>query len=188
MSDSGIATSARPERPPTRDRGDIGDRGHDQRFSAMRGAALVGLAIIIGLVLLSKIDDGSSGPVVATTAKPSTSATTSAGSATTAPSAPANTGTTRPPSQVTVLVENGAGVSGIAGNQTTALKNAGYTTLDPRDASQQRQGTIVYYSSGFQRECTAVASSISANATTAALPSPPPSGAESVNCLVILGS
>ena len=37
--------------------------GRSVAFSAARGAALIGLAVIIGIVLLQVIDDGTSGPI-----------------------------------------------------------------------------------------------------------------------------
>ena len=36
--------------------------GRSVAFSAARGAALIGIAVIIGIVLLQVIDDGTSGP------------------------------------------------------------------------------------------------------------------------------
>jgi hypothetical protein len=166
--------------------------GRSVAFSAARGAALIGLAVIIGIVLLQVIDDGTSGPIgdggssaaaggttntTATTSDSGSSSTTS----TTAASPP------KPPAQVAVLVLNGSGRPGAATTQSNALKAKGYQTLIPADATG-RAGNIVYFKPGFDRECTTVAASVDGAPKVEAIPSPPPTGSDTANCVVILGS
>ena len=120
-----------------------GDRG--PAFSAARGAALIGVAVIIGIVLLQYIDDGTTGPVGdGGTGKGSAGTTTSPpprpGPAT--PPRPRRRDAAKPPAQVTVLVLNGSGAPGAATAQTNPLKAKGYQTRPAAD-SPARTGTIV---------------------------------------------
>jgi hypothetical protein len=86
-------------------------------FSAARGAALIGLAVVIGIVLLQVIDDGTSGPIgdggsVSAGGTTDTTTTPANSTDTTAPTtAPAPL---KPPAQVAVLVLNGSGRAGAA--------------------------------------------------------------------------
>ena len=167
--------------------------GRSVAFSAARGAALIGIAVIIGIVLLQVIDDGTSGPIgdggnsasaggtTNTTAAGSSSSDSSSTTSTTA-SSPA-----KPPAQVVVLVLNGSGRPGAATAQSNALKAKGYQTLVPADATG-RAGSIVYFKSGFDRECTTVAASVDGAPKVEAIPTPPPTGSDTANCVVIVGS
>jgi hypothetical protein len=161
---------------------------------AVRGGLLIAVAIIIGIVLLQAIDDGS-GPIgdgsttttaaVATTTTSPATTTTAASTSTTRKGG--TTGTARPPQQVTVLVLNGSGQSGAAATLTNQLRSLGYQTLTPGDAPAQA-GTTVYFTSGYQRECTTVATVVSSTAVVKPMPSPVPTGAERASCLVIIGT
>jgi len=159
-------------------------------FSAARGAALIGLAVIIGIVLLQVIDDGTSGPIgdggsVSAGGTTPTTATPSDSTGTTVPTtAPAPV---KQPAQVAVLVLNGSGRAGAATAQSNSLKGEGHQTLTPADATK-RTGTIVYFKPGYDRECALVANSVGGNAKAEAIPTPPPTGSENASCVVILGS
>jgi hypothetical protein len=156
---------------------------------AVRASLLIVLAIIIGIVLLQVIDDGS-GPIgdggtTTTTAVSTTS--TSRGTSSTTKADPKETGTVRTPQQVTVLVLNGSGLGGAASTRTNTLRALGYQTLTPADAPAQ-VGNTVYYQSGYKRECAAVATTVGGNAGVKEMPTPVPAGAERANCLAILGT
>jgi hypothetical protein len=203
MSETGGGTFLPPgEQGPRRPRGS-GSGGPSQGVAAhttraARGAGLIALAVILGVVLLQVVDKGNTGPIgdrsaakhpAATTttttaaATPSTTATTAAASPTTA----AQTAT-RPPSQVVVDVLNGSGTSGVAGQLTTQLKSKGYQTITPGDTSH-RSGSVVYYRSGFEREATALATLVPNNPKVAAMPSPAPQNADSsANIVVVIGA
>lgn len=165
--------------------------GRSVAFSAARGAALIGLAVIIGIVLLQVIDDGTSGPIGDGGSSASAGGTTN----TTAPAGTDSSSTTstttaapvKPPAQVSVLVLNGSGRPGAASAQTNALKAKGYQTGTAADAPQ-RTGNIVYFKPGFDRECTAVAATIDGAPKVEAMPTPPPTGSENSSCVVILGT
>lgn len=160
-------------------------------FSAARGAALIGLAVIIGIVLLQLIDDGTSGPigdggsVSAGGATDTTTTTPIDSTGTTVPTTAA--APVKPPAEVAVLVLNGSGRAGAATTQSNSLKGEGYQTLTAADASE-RQGNIVYFKPGYDRECTTVANLVGGNAKTEPIPSPAPTGSENASCVVILGT
>jgi hypothetical protein len=165
--------------------------GRSVAFSAARGAALIAIAVIIGIVLLQVIDDGTSGPIGdgGSAAADGTTNSTGAGSGTDASSTTSTTAATpvKPPAEVAVLVLNGSGRPGAATTQSNALKAKGYQTLEPADAPD-RTGNIVYFAAGFDRECTTVSTSVDGAPKVEAMPSPPPTGSETASCVVILGA
>ncbi len=125
-----------------------------------RGAILLVVAAILGIVLLQAFDtdfDGGSGVGidVGDTVVPGTGPTGS-----TAPTAPANTSTTqasRAPSEVTVLVANGTGIKGLGTQNAEVLKGLGYSTLTAVDATKALDASAVQFAEGFQAEAQAVA-------------------------------
>lgn len=156
-------------------------------FSAARGAALIAVAVILGVVLLNAIDDGNSGPVGdgGSTSSSTTTTTTTVGqdgSSTTTTTKPAAV----PPAQVSVLVLNGSGRAGVAGTLTNALKAKGYKTLVPNNASSVRAGTVVYAKTGKTAVCTTLAASIP-NSKVQAMPTPPPAVSDA-DCIVVVGT
>lgn len=172
---------------PTRKRG--GGFASSLAFSAGRGALLIGLAIVVGLVLLQVVDNAgsssSSGSVTPTTDAPATSSTSP--STTTLP-----TGDTAPPNEIRVLVLNGADQEApLAGTTTTTLKSKGYQTIPPNNTDPQ-VGTKVYCQQGFEADTEALATSVGPNAAAQSdFPESPPKNAtdtSSYDCLVVLGS
>ena len=98
--------------------------GRSVAFSAARGAALIGIAVIIGIVLLQVIDDGTSGPIgdggsSAAAGNTNTTATTS-GSGSSSTTSTTAAAPVKPPAQVAVLVLNGSGHAGAATTQSNA--------------------------------------------------------------------
>lgn len=159
--------------------------GRTAAFSAARGALLVGLAVIIGIVLLQVIDDGTTGPIGdGGTSSNGSSATTSSGGGTTSTTAATPEKT---PAEVAVLVLNGSGRAGAARAMTDSLKAKGYQTLTPADA-EGRTGTVVYFKADLERECTTVATAVGGNPTVEPIPDPAPPGSENASCVVILGA
>jgi hypothetical protein len=186
MSDASTLPGGSPERGG----GSRSDRGPG--LSAARGAALIAVAVIIGIVLLQYTDDGTTGPVgdggngkasggTTTTSSPSSSTTAGSGGTT------ATTTAAKPPAQVTVLVLNGSGKPGAAATQTDLLKAKGYATLPAADAPA-RQGTVVEFKPGYDRECATVATSVGGSPKVEEISAPPPNGSETANCVVILGA
>jgi hypothetical protein len=187
MSDSSIVPGG-PRVDKTRTGKGVGF-GRSIAFSAARGAGLIGLAVIIGIVLLQVIDDGTSGPIgdggsvsAGGTTNTTAGGDTSSSTTTTTAATPA-----KQPAEVAVLVLNGSGRPGAATAQSNALKAKGYQTLVPADAPE-RTGNIVYFKAGSDRECTTVAASVDGAPKVEAMPNPPPTGSETATCVVILGT
>ena len=155
--------------------------GRTSAFSAGRGAALIGGAIVVGLILLKVVDEpsasgggggggGGQSPVTATT--------------------PASiSGDVRDPSEVRVIVLNASGVGGAAANKTNALRTAGYNMLTPADAPQ-RQGTAVQCQEGYENEANVLLLALVEDGATVEPYETPPAGlgAEEANCVVYLGT
>jgi hypothetical protein len=150
-----------------------------------RGAALIVVAIVVGLVLLRNGID--TGEVVASnggTSKTTTTTVKGGGTTTT-------TVALKPPAEVKVLVANGSTVNGAAKRVADALKAKGYTTLPPASVPKGKEvaTTTVYFQPGFQREAAAVAAALGAPPLPAVAPMPatPPVAPSTCNVLVILG-
>jgi hypothetical protein len=146
--------------------------------SAARGAVLVGLAVVIGIVLLQVVDKGGGGggggvapPVTRGNDRSTTSTTGASG---------------RPPSSVRVLVLNASGLSNAAGTKANELRGLGYAIAGTGNAAQT-VGTTVACTSGFTKEADALAKSVGAGTSVVPYPSPAPQGAENADCIVTLG-
>ena len=165
-----------------RNRRNVGGPG----FSAARGAALVAVAVIVGIVLLQTIDDGNTGQVGDGGGTTSSSTTTPTATGSTDPGTASST--TVPeltPDQVTVRVLNGSGVGGAAGQLTNTLKAKGYKTLVAGD-TDPRTGTVVDAKSDKTAVCTTLAGLID-GAKVQPMPDPVPGGTDA-DCIVIIGS
>ena len=177
-------------------RGD-GSFGRSAGTQTLKGAALLLIAIIIGVVLLhtapantTTISSGTSTPPTTHAPKPTKpreTTTTAGATATTAPPV-------RPPSQVRVAVANGSGVTGLAARIRAQLNSAGYNTATPPlNAPAQVPTTSVYYVPGYQVDAAVVATQqLSLPATTVKpMPTPTPLAASQlfgVDVLVLAGA
>jgi hypothetical protein len=145
-----------------------------------RGAVLIGLAVIAGIVGLQILDD-SDGTSVDTPGAQETTSTTLGPTSTSA-------GTARPASEVRVRVYNASGVPGQAQAESDKLKALGWDTFEPGDYGSTRNGTAVQCRSGFGPEADVLAVfGVGRGALVERYPSDPPEGAGDVDCLVILG-
>jgi hypothetical protein len=150
------------------------------------------LAVIIGIVLLQVVDDGSSGPVGASqdTETTTTQATgpdsTTRTTVTTQATQPA-----RDPADVRVLVLNaGSGVTGIAGDKSAELREKGYTN-QPEQANNwetQLQGMSVMCREGFDAEAQALAVAVGEGTQVQPFPDPAPPFSENADCVVAIGA
>ncbi|MEP6622870.1 MAG: LytR C-terminal domain-containing protein [Acidimicrobiia bacterium] len=186
MNDPNELPGQEPSEPRHAPSGGGGGRGASG-FSAARGAALIAVAVLIGVVLLNAIDDGNTGAVGDGGTKSTTPSTTTT---TVAKGSASTTTTTKPapvpPAEVSVLVLNGSGRAGVAGTLTTALKAKGYKTLVPNNASSVRAGTVVYPKTGKTAVCTTLAAGIP-GAKVQPMPVPPPTTTDA-DCIVVVGS
>lgn len=154
-----------------------------------KGAVLIAVAVVIGIVLLQVVDDGSTGRVIASGGDGRTTTTTAdkQGAArtttTTTPAAPPKN-----PDQLRLLVLNGGAPAGSAGTMSEALKQKGYTNQEPaNDDNKSRTGNIVYCREGFSREAAALAVAVGAGTTAEAFPAPAPPFSDKADCVVVVG-
>jgi hypothetical protein len=151
-----------------------------------RGALLIGIAVVLGIVLLQKVDSGKA---------PSTAV--SAADSTTLPptTAPPLTTTTRAPTQVKVLVANGTTTSGVALTAKNTIGQAGYNVLAPVDATAAAKATQantrVFYAAGYDSEARKIAALLGLTPAPQPLPMPttavPVSDLKAANVLVVIG-
>ena len=144
--------------------------------TAARGAALIGIAVVIGIVLLQVVDDGGSvgGP----------QATSNGSDGTTTTSGP----DVRPVQEVSVLVLNASGVSQAANTKAAQLRGLGYPIAGTDNATLQ-DGTTVQCRQGYEAEAEVLAKAVDSagGAVIGAFPDPAPAGSESAICIVTLG-
>lgn len=144
------------------------------------GAVLIGVAILIGLVLLVR-GYGQEGALVVLDDATETTTTTVASPVTTA--APA----VRPPAEVPVLVANASGKAGAAGALAQTLATAGYATVETTNGSPVTT-TLVYYVPGAEGEAKAVALAVGTDPSAVrAMPPTPPVELGGASVLVMLG-
>ena len=146
--------------------------------TAARGAVLIGLAVVIGIVLLQVVDKGGGGGggVAPPVTQPSDGSTTS------------TTGDEgRPPDQVRVLVLNASGLANAAGTKANELRGEGYAIAGTGNSATQTGSTVACLS-GFEKEADALAKSAGVGVTVTTYPDPPPEGSENADCIVVLGT
>lgn len=153
------------------------DDGSSNRSAGMavgRGAALLAIAVILGIVLLNAVDDGPTDRVRAGGgATPATLPPDDA--STTLPEVTTTTAAPRAPAEVKVLSANATDVRGAAGKARDVLRTSGYNVLAPLDAKGRVDASVVYFNAGLEREAQAVAGVLGLPATAAKpLPTPPP--------------
>lgn len=161
----------------------------------VRGLLLIGAAVLIGLLFLSKgFDNG--GVDLSTGDLPSSDTTVpvdvgSGTDSTDSTDVIAGTGTTVvAPGALPVYVANGSGVSGAAGVATTTLTAAGYTAaIPPEGSAPTTPTTIVYYfedaTTSYQADAQAVAATLGAQPT-AVQPLPADPGFDIKNAVVVV--
>jgi hypothetical protein len=145
--------------------------------SAARGAGLIGIAVVLGIILLQVVDGGSGGGGGQTTG------TTPANQTTTAK----NKGGVRNPEQIRVVVLNGSGTSGAAATTANVLRGLGYVIASAPGNAPIQTGTVVECKTGFVAEAATLAATVGKGATVGTYPATPPTGAENTDCIVIIG-
>lgn len=164
--------------------GGAGPAGSSGLSSAARGAIVVGLAVILGIVGLQILDDSSPG----SDARDAT-VTTASGPAVAGGGTVTTTIARRPNREVKVKVYNASGVQGRAQILSDQLKALGYDMQTPANLGSQRAGTVVECTDGFSAEATLLALyGVGNGATVQAFPSDPPEGASEADCIVIIGT
>lgn len=165
-------------------------RPPEQAANPARGAALVVVAVLVGLVLLRHgIDSDTSGSdrtKEETTDKGGSSGSTSSTSTTLA--------TAHAPADVRVVVVNGSGTPQLAKKWSTSLSGKGYTNLTNAngvnfDGTTKPSSTIAYFAtSADQADATAVAALVGPTVTTALLPVGFQAEVTGADVVVVLGA
>lgn len=162
-----------------------------------RGAALVVVAVVIGLFLLRNGLDTSEAITSNSGDGQATDASSTDGSDSTDEGTDGTTTTTlasRPPAEVPTIVLNDSGIAGAAGKYSEVLTAAGYTLTNPEGANADAEGdaaaTLIFFAPGFETEAAAVATAIGAPATVvpAALSATPPGPTASASVVVVIGT
>jgi hypothetical protein len=162
--------------------------GTNSTSPALRGALLIGVAVLLGAVLLAQsFNDGgspvSAGSPTQTTVKRTETSTT-----------PTTTPQPHDPAAVKVLVLNGSGKAGIAKAGADQLKAANYTTLDPGNAASGTPiaASVVYFTAGYEADAQQIAAKMGlAPSAAQPLPSPPPpeiGDPKDANVVVLIGT
>jgi hypothetical protein len=171
-----------------------GSFGRSAGIQAGRAALLIGLALLIGFVLLHRNPGGSTGAVSSgghTTAPPVTSSPGGIGDTTTTVRTTTTTpATLRAPENVKVLVANGTATSGLAGRITETLHAKGYNTLTATDASTKPAASIVYFQPGYGPDAASLASKLGLlpSAVSAMATPPPVANLAGAQILVVAGA
>ena len=162
----------------------IGGRGGSGVNSAVRGAGLVGLAVILGIVLLQVIDKGPAGTSATPTTTPTPTSAAAPGSS--QPATTAKAANAKPRGEVRVLVFNAGAASGAAGNMTNKLRTLGYQLAPPANTNARR-GTAVQCKPDLDKEAVQLQGDVGAGTTVEPFANPPLPETESVNCVVLVG-
>jgi hypothetical protein len=96
----------------------------------------------------------------------------------------------REPGDVSVLVANGSGVAGLAGDLSERVGAAGYETAEPANISEDDavSSSTVYYADGYEAEAEAVATTLSPQPPVAPMPDPAPvADLRGATVLVVVG-
>jgi len=160
-----------------------GTSGGQGLSSGARGAVVIGLAVVLGIVGLQILDDsgGRSTSAVVDTAAGGVN-TTIGGSA-------ATSSATRKNADVRVKVYNASGVQGTAQIMSDKLKALGYNVQPPANLSNKRSGTAVECVGGFKNEAILLALyGVSNGASVQPYAKNPPAGAGDADCIVIVGT
>jgi|EndMetStandDraft_8_1072994.scaffolds.fasta_scaffold425827_2 LytR cell envelope-related transcriptional attenuator len=185
-----------------------GGVGRATSDAAVRGALLIAVAVVIGMLLLwrahddpetasSGTTDGTTAPGVVTTAPGETVAPN--GETTVPPVTTAPPPVTHVPNQVPVLVANGSGTKGGAGAVTAKLIPLGYDTKPAADADQIYEKSRIFYREGFAEDARAIARALGVvepvDTIIEAMPATAPvrgatstANAQSAQVLVLLGT
>ena len=173
--------------------GGRGDVARGAGYAAFLGAALIGVAVIIGIVLLQIGDTNVTGPAGAGTRPKSTTTTkpkSSTTKTTTSTTGGAVTTPARSPSQVHLIVLNGGAASGQAAHMSSGLRIRGYTNQDTANtwSGHHQSGNTVYCRDGLQREGAALATGVTGAKLVIPYPTPAPPFSDGTDCVVVVGS
>jgi hypothetical protein len=145
---------------------------------AARGSGLIGVAVLLGIVLLQFTDEGSDGA----TSQPRDRPLSPSSSTTTTATGP------RQPTGVRVVVLNASGRARQAGPLSDRLAAVGYQML-PAGTIDRAPRSFVYFRPGFEPEARALAAATGLSPAVRPLESAGPlPEVEGADCVVVIGS
>ena len=170
--------------------GGRGDVARGAGYAALLGAVLIGVAVIIGIVLLQIGDNDNNGPAGAASRPKSTTSTTKPKSQGTTSTTTNSSSPARTPSQVHRIVLNGGAPSGQAAHESSSLRLRGYTNQDTANtwSGHSQTGSTVYCRDSLQREGAALATGITGAKLVIPYPTPAPPFTDGTDCAVVVGS
>jgi hypothetical protein len=160
-----------------------GSFGRSAGGAAARGAGLLAIAVVIGILLLRSGGGDPYSRSVRTSANPAPEVTGQLPTATTV------TVPVRSPADVKVLPANGTSTSGAATNTGNRLKSGGYNVLAASNTTNPATGSNVFYNPGFEREARVVAQLLGLpDSAVQPMPTPPPvSDTRGADVIVVVG-
>jgi hypothetical protein len=161
-------------------------------FAAAKGAALIGLAVVIGVVLLLVVDNGDVDPQNGAASNGNETTTTVAESSDSTDTTPTTSDTVpaKTPAELSVLVLNGGAPQGSAKEMSDNLRLAQYTNqLTPADwADRDQTGNVVMCKAGLDQEAAALATAVGEGTPVEPFAEPAPPGSEGAECVVVVGT
>jgi hypothetical protein len=161
--------------------------------AVLKGAALIALAVVLGLFLLERTDTSGSAATArpasktTTTTAPRATTTTSSATTTTVKAAPAKS-----PDQLRLLVLNGGAPSGSAAQMRSKLQQVGYTNQPQATTwtGHQQTGNTIMCRPGQDAAAVALSqqTALQGAKVTAWPSSSPPSVTADVDCVVVVGA
>jgi hypothetical protein len=148
--------------------------------TAVRGAIVVIIAVLLGVWILTKIDSSTAVDTGGGTSSTTTVATT----VPTTAAAPATTAVDK--ASFTVIVANASGTSGAAGRKSDAMKADGYQVAEPVTNQTKADTTTIFYLSGYEAAAQNVAAYLNIS-DIQPMPTPPPVDLGQAQVLVNLG-
>jgi hypothetical protein len=174
----------------SRPSGGGGDLARSASSAALRGALLIGLAVIVGVFLLQRVDTSKSGsPTTTTTVRRATTTTTAHPAPTTTSTLPATPMKT--PDQLRVLVLNGGAPTGAAATLRNELQQVGYTNQPQANtwSGHRQNGKTLMCKPGFDREKVALSQQTPLQGVSVVpFASPAPPFSSDVDCVVVVGA
>ncbi|MBV8162567.1 MAG: LytR C-terminal domain-containing protein [Acidimicrobiia bacterium] len=159
-----------------------GSFGRSAGGAALRGAGLLAVAVVLGVILLRSGGGDPYSSAVRSVGAPTPEVTVNPPTATTI------TVPVRVPGDIKVLPLNGTSVAGAGTAIFTRLKQAGYDVLAATNSSPA-QASNVFFNPGFDREAVVVAQLLGLPDSAAqAMPTPPPvNDTRGADILVVVG-
>jgi hypothetical protein len=160
-----------------------GSFGRSAGGAAARGALLLAVALVLGILLLRSGGGDPYSRSVRAVSPGSPEVSTQIPTATTV------TVPLRTPADIKVLPTNGTSTAGAATNTGNRLKSAGYNVLAATNTTNQATASNVFYNPGFEREARVIAQLLGfSDATVQPMPTPPPvADTRGADVIVVVG-